>query len=151
MATIMTNGVNWEYFDKFEAITNKYLPDMGEGDNMATQAVTALCKLIYKWYNDGDVFDNTYFLLGWANDLSNEANWLCQNTPISVELDRITDARTEGDYEQILKSCADKIFSEELLSELAKKEAVGSIYDCAGPYNYEEPCEEEEEYDEEDY
>lgn len=67
-------AVNWNYFDKFEAITVKYMPDYGEGETIASQAVTAVNKLIYKWYNDGDVFDNTKYLEGWWNDLSSYAN-----------------------------------------------------------------------------
>ena len=45
-------------FDKFEPIIDKYMPDIGEGDSLASQMVTAVNKLIYKWYNDGDVYDN---------------------------------------------------------------------------------------------
>lgn len=29
-------GVNWNYFDKFDNITDKYLPNMGEGNTKAT-------------------------------------------------------------------------------------------------------------------
>ena len=73
-------SVDWSYFDKFDGIIDKYLPTKGEGETKATQIVTAINKLIYKWYNDGDVFDNTYHLEGWANDLSDYANWLYENT-----------------------------------------------------------------------
>ena len=45
-----------------DELLDKYLPDEGEGKTMATQAVTAMCKIVYRWYNDGDVFDNTYFI-----------------------------------------------------------------------------------------
>ena len=59
-------AVSWIYYDliKFEELNKKYLPERGEGETKATQIVTALNKLIYKWYNDGDVFDNTYHLEG---------------------------------------------------------------------------------------
>ena len=60
----------WSYFNKFKELNNKYLPDMGEGETKATQVVTAVTKLVYKWYNDGDVYDNTYMMKGWCNDLS---------------------------------------------------------------------------------
>ena len=45
------------YFDKFEALVDKYMPMRGEGETAASQIVTAVNKLIYKWYNDGDVFE----------------------------------------------------------------------------------------------
>ena len=64
------------YFNKFKQINDSYLPDTGEGDTMATQICTAVNKLIYGWYNDGDVYDNTYMIDGWCNDLSSYANWL---------------------------------------------------------------------------
>lgn len=73
-------SVDWGYFDKFEWADEKYLPCRGEGETKATQIVTAISKLVYKWYNDGDVFDNTHYLVGWWNDLSSYANWLEQHT-----------------------------------------------------------------------
>lgn len=36
-----------EYFRKFKKINDKYLPDYGEGNTFASQAVTAVNKLIY--------------------------------------------------------------------------------------------------------
>lgn len=56
-------SVDWGYFDKFEWADEKYLPCRGEGETKATQIVTAINKLVYKWYNDGDVFDNTHYLI----------------------------------------------------------------------------------------
>ena len=70
----LVESVNWGSFNKFEDIIHKYMPAMGEGETLASQAVTAINKLIYKWYNDGDVYDNRYSLQGWANDLSSYAN-----------------------------------------------------------------------------
>ena len=73
-------SVDWGYFDKFEWADEKYLPCRGEGETKATQIVTAINKLVYKWYNDGDVFDNTHYLVGWWNNLSSYANWLEHHT-----------------------------------------------------------------------
>ena len=75
----MQEGVEWDYFDKFQKIIDKYMSSNGEGETKASQVVTAINKLIYKWYNDGDVFDNTHHLKGWWNDLSSYANWLYKN------------------------------------------------------------------------
>lgn len=73
----MTESVDWGYYNKFKDITDKYMSNEGEGETMASQIVTAINKLVYKWYNDGDVFDNVHSgLEGWANDLSSYANWL---------------------------------------------------------------------------
>jgi len=137
------NGVDWNYFDKFEFIIDKYMPSRGEGETMASQIVTAINRLIYKWYNDGDVFDNTYYLNGWCNDLSSYANWLYNNTTDDVcsILDNIINAETEDDYEFILKDLADKCLNEEFLKEFNKPK-VGSIYNCDGDFRFEQPREE---------
>ena len=54
-----TAAITWKDFTKFHAAYGPYLPDFGEGNNRATQTA-AVNKLIYKWFNDGDVYDNTY-------------------------------------------------------------------------------------------
>ena len=51
---------SWSAFDEFDGICDQYLPSRGEGDTMAEQIVTAINKLIYRWFNDGDVYDNSY-------------------------------------------------------------------------------------------
>ena len=110
-------AVDWGYYDKFEPLFEKYLPDRGEGETKATQIVTAVCKLVYKWYNDGDVYDNSYALEGWANDLSSYANWLYENTKDAWKiLNKIAYCMTESDYEDLLKELADNLYDEEYLA-----------------------------------
>ena len=41
-------SANWDYFNKFNKVTEKYLPLCGEGKTKTTQIVTAVNKLIYK-------------------------------------------------------------------------------------------------------
>lgn len=151
-------SVNWSYFDKFDEFEDMYLPRNGEGETEATQAVTAVCKIIYKWYNDGDVYDNTYHLEGWWNDISSYANWLYRYIPattgIKEILERIYDVTNSSEYEsEILKPLADTIFDYELLNNLNQHLKEGSIYTCHGPFKYVEEEEEkyEEEYDDEEY
>lgn len=147
-------AVNWDYFDKFEALSDKYLPIRGEGETKATQIVTAVSKLIYKYYNDGDVFDNTHFLKGWANDLSDYANWLYYHTDTRNILNKITVCFSDDDYEELLKELADKLFDADYLAEQDKIEKVETIYKCIGKFNYAEQDEEEDDdgywYDDED-
>jgi uncharacterized UBP type Zn finger protein len=139
-------AVNWSYFDKFEKITANYMPDYGEGDTIASQAVTAVNKLVYKWYNDGDVFDNTKYLEGWANDLSSYANWLYNHTDRAKMLDNIFVISTGSEYEDFLKELADSIFDESWLST-QNKPKEGSIYKCNGKFKFVEyGFDDEEEY-----
>jgi hypothetical protein len=144
--------VNWDYYDdpKFGKINEKYLPSMGEGDTMATQIVTAVNKLVYKWYNDGDVFDNTHYLEGWANDLSSYANWLYEYTDdayVRETLDGIDTCYTAGDYEDLLRVLVSTLLDEDVLEGYNEKPAVGSIYDCEGIFKFiEYEDDEDEEY-----
>ena len=139
--------VDWSYYDKFDDIMKAYLPSKGEGETVATQIVTAVTKLVYKWYNDGDVYDNTYHLKGWANDLSSYANWLHRNTHASAILEGISDCICWDDYEDLLKDLADTLLVEKLLRAFNKQTKDGSIYKCNGIFKFEEYNDDEEEED----
>ena len=136
--------VDWSYFNKFESISDKYLPSYGEGETKASQIVTAVTKLVYKWYNDGDVYDNTGSMTGWANDLSSYANWLRKYTDAAGILDRIRDCWNEGQYEDLLKALADKLLDDEDLEQAAKQKKIDSIYKAEGPYRFEERYDDDE-------
>lgn len=138
-------AVDWGYYDKFENINDKYLPYKGEGATKAMQTVVAVNKLIYKYYNDGDVFDNTYHLEGGANDLSSYANWIYDNTKDGWKiLNKIKDCYDDSDYEDLLKELADILLVEDYLAEESKEEKIDTIYEYDGKFKYEE--EEEEDY-----
>ena len=157
MKRYIKSSILWSYFNKFRDVINQYMPPRGEGDNMASQTVTAVNKLIYKWYNDGDVYDNTYGMQGWANDLSSYANWLAEYVPDGdYILDRIDQCYNDSQYEDLLKDLAEFYLDADLLEKLAQYPAEGSIYDCSGPFKFSDPeadddeWEEEDEYDDED-
>ena len=123
------------------------MPDSGEGETQASQMCTAINKLIYKWYNDGDVFDNTYYLGGWCNDLSSYANWLYNRNLGKDILIRIRDIHTFKEYGDLLSDLAKQLLTEENLKELEKKEKDGSIYNESGPFKFvEDKYEEDEEW-----
>lgn len=146
------NGVDWDYYNKkeFDEIDDMYLPARGEGETKASQIVVAVNKLVYKWYNDGDVYDNTHHMVGWWNDLSSYANWLDKYTGATYILDRIVDCKTDAQYEHILKDLSDALLDKDLLALAEKHEKIGSVYDCKGKFRWEERCEDEDEYEEED-
>ena len=140
-------AVDWGYYDKFEQLIDKYMPMRGEGETKASQIVTAVNKLIYKWYNDGDVFDTTYYLKGWANDLSDYANWLYEYTDADTILSKIVHCFNESEYEDLLQELADKLLNEEYLAKENEVVKVGTIYKCDGIFKYVEYEELEEDYD----
>jgi len=149
-------SVEWNEFDKFVPLEDKYLPPQGEGDNKATQLCTAVTKLVYKWYNDGDVYDNTGYLEGWANDLSSYANWIYKYIPEAGGiLEGIFECRNDSDYEDLLYDLCEVTQTEEFLGELEKEPKVGTIYNCNGPFKFVENYgdDEDDEYweDEDDW
>lgn len=138
-------SVDWNYFDKFDKYCDLYMPSMGEGDTLASQLVTATAKLIYKWYNDGDVFDNTGSLDGWANDLSSYANWIYKYFPKCRRiLYSVCGCCCGGDYEELLQDLADRVFDSNRLEELNSHPKEGSIYDCDGPFKFIEYCDDDD-------
>lgn len=142
-------SVNWNYFNRFNPVLGSYMPDSGEGDTLASQIVTAVNKLVYKWYNDGDVFDNTAALSGWCNDLSSYANWLYYipaNSECMAILDRVYDCFNDSDYEDLLKELADLMLDGALLESYEKHPKVGSIYECEGKFRFEEVEDEEDDW-----
>ena len=128
-------AVDWEYFDRYKELTNKYLPDIGEGETMATQIVTAVIKLIYKWYNDGDVYDNQGTLKGWCNDVSTFANWLYKYAG-AVYLYGIYACQSGYDYETILKVLAYDLLDADKLNEWNSYPAKDSVYTCKGDFKF---------------
>ena len=137
---------DWSYFDKFHDVIEKYMPWQGEGETVASQIVTAVNKLVYKWYNDGDVFDNTHGMKGWCNDISSYANWLYFHATAEVRriLLSVYDCECDGDYEDLLAELADSLLNESVL-EACTALKQGSIYKCDGPFEFRQDEEDEEE------
>lgn len=138
---------DWSEFDKFGMVINGFMPAEGEGSTMASQICTAVNKLVYKWYNDGDVFDNTHGMCGWANDLSSYANWLYEHVYESRDvLDEIERCFTDGDYEDLLYSLCEACLDLEDLEYWDREDKVGSIYTETGKFRFEEYDDEEDEW-----
>lgn len=133
---------------KQDMLIDKYMPMSGEGETVASQAVTAVNKLIYKWWNDGDVFDNTHGLSGWMNDLSSYANWLYAHTTDKAKyiLKSVYACDSDDDYDYLLKLLAEELLNEELLNEYEKMAKVGTIYECDGMFRYEEPSDDDDDW-----
>ena len=134
----------WSDFDRFGQVTNRFMPSIGEGETIASQASTAINKLVYKWFNDGDVFDNTYGMEGWANDLSTYANWLANHIEGAEEiLDGIVDCYNDDDYTELLYQLCDVCADLEDMENRDNLPADGSIYTEEGRFKFEEYEEEE--------
>ena len=145
-------SVSWNKFDEFADVLKLYMPRIGEGETLASQAVTAVNKLIYKYYNDGDVFDNTIWLQGWCNDLSSYANWLAKHIDgADAILSQVYQCYIDSDYQDLLYTLAWFILGDkEKLEKLNECPAVGSIYDCPGNYRLDEPTDDEDEWEDDE-
>lgn len=129
----------------FGDVTNEFMPSSGEGDNKLTQFLVAANKLIYRWYNDGDVFDSCNGL-GWANDISGSANWLYKysnDNKIKALLDKIYDIYSEKEYERNiikpLEAYLDRLASTDYFKELAAQPKVGNAYNEEGKFSWADP------------
>jgi hypothetical protein len=137
--------MDWGAFEKFH---DNYLPGIGEGETKANQINTAVCKLVYKWYNDGDVFDSTYNMISGWNDISSYANWLYNYYPeVRPILDRIKTIETNEEYEQLLYDLCEYFWTDGFLEAENEKPKEGSVYDCDSPFEFVESYEEEDEDD----
>lgn len=148
-------SISIEDFEKFDKIISKYLPNYGQGDTKASQLVTAVNKIIYKWFNDGDVVDNVNTGLGgWANDLSSYANWLETFIPEAEEPLNNLLWKTEGDedkYTRYLYDLASTLLKDEVLSKYSSKEHIGDIYKCDdGNFKWEEYSDDDDDWEEEE-
>ncbi len=135
----------WDDFDRFEAAIDKYMPWMGQGETKASQVCTSVNKLVYKWFNDGDVFDNTFYLEGWCNDLSDYANWLDRYTGFGDILRRIAFCDDEDDYTDLLYDLCVAALDEDYLNGLSMIQKEGDIYNCTGDFRFVEDQDDEEE------
>ena len=140
--------VDWDVYDAFKKLTT-VLPICGEGSFIIEQIATAVNKLVYKWYNDGDVFDNNFGMEGWLNDLSSYANWLSQYVfGMQPILQQIQFCHTEGEYEQLLLHLWKH--AESILDDYKAQPKVGSVYECAGAFRYTEPQNSDDNFSDDD-
>lgn len=147
-------SVSPDYFDKFHDVISKYMKRTGEGNTKASQIVTAVNKLLYGWFNNGDVFDNQE-PYEWSehccNDISSYANWLDKYADLFDILADVYECTTEDDYEELLKTLADTTLNEEYLAPYATQPKEGDIYKCKGSFEYVIHYDDEEEDEEEDW
>ena len=111
-------------------LTNKYLPSEGQGENKASQLVTAANNIIYGWYNNGDTIS------GDGNDLTSYANWIDRHIK-EPEIRKILKDDyidySDADYlDEIILPLIKFAFREDFLAGLASQGAEGDIYECQG-------------------
>lgn len=146
-------------YPAFESLTDQYMPVSGAGDTMLSGLLVASNKLIYRWYNDGDVFDNSENgLEGFANDISGSANWVYRygTSKMKAILDTVHKCYSDDEYEYLIerfkKALEDFANQKDLVEQYLSEPLKGDPYDENGPFSYSPYQEEEDEdyYDEDE-
>ena len=114
----------------YSILTNKYLPSVGQGENKASQLVTAANNISYGWYNNGDTIS------GDGNDLTSYANWIDKYIK-EPEIRKILkddhiDYNDTYYLSEVILPLIRFVFKEDFLEGLAVQEAEGDIYECQG-------------------
>ena len=111
-------------------LTDKYLPSDGQGENKASQLVTAANNIIYGWYNNGDTIS------GDGNDLTSYANWIDRHIKEpeirKILKDDYIDYNDTYYLSEIILPLIKFVFREDFLEELASQETEDNIYECNG-------------------
>ena len=129
---------SWDDVDEYAKVLDQYLPASGEGDTMATQVATAVSRIGYHWFNDGDTI--------WTDECQSCADWLYKNVrgfdtviralnkqPFAGEQSLEDDDERYSDiYGDKLKKLLDVSVNLDL-EWLNEEPAEGSFFDCEGP------------------
>lgn len=150
----------WEDFDRWSYVINKYMLPRGEGETMASQTVTACNTIVYEWYNNGGMFDTSCRVMRPWNDISDRANWLYEHHGWAIKaiLSSVSDVKNFRDYTDLIYALCEVALDEYYLRDLAKRPKEGSIYECSGRFScedyeddYDDDYDEDGEDDEDDY
>ena len=55
-----TESSGWIESPKFEKLTKEYMPASGEADNELGEVLRSINRVVYRYYNDGDVWNRGY-------------------------------------------------------------------------------------------
>ena len=130
--------LDYGYFDRFDEVLYIYRPKtIRQGETKATQLAVAIKILIFEWYEENGVYDNTELVKYSGINLTNYANWIYNNYPESRQiLDRVYTIYHAAGYDMILKDLADKFLDKDFLSKEHKKPACGSIFETKGKFKF---------------
>ena len=134
-----------------EEYVESLIPPTGQGNSKASQIAVAVNRLEYKWWNDGDVYDNRWpngEYVDYTNDVSSFANWLYRYSNDAGVQDILMDVRdcnSESDYDRIMSDLVEYTMNQDFLSRYADVPAEASVYECSGPFEVDESWQLEDE------
>lgn len=123
-------------FEKFNMVLDDYMPSRGEGNTMASQIATAVAKIVYRWFNDGDTVSSKWMVEGSTDEggVSQYANWLFKNVKEAAFLHNWIDkfnykSVSRSEYEDFLYDMCVELLDPEILEKYDSEWAVDSIYE----------------------
>ena len=123
-------------FDKFNYVLDEYMPQSGEGDTVASQIATAVAKIAYRWFNDGDTVSSKWMVHDASAEgaVSQYANWLYNNVPESRKifspwLDKFNHGSvSRNEYENFLYDMCLNLLNPDFLDGYSTEPKRDSIY-----------------------
>lgn len=128
-------------FSEFNDVLDKYMPAQGEGETIASQIATAVAKIAYRWFNDGDTISSKWNVEGESlpGGVSQYGNWLNKNVleaheffDAYIEIFDGHDLRT-NEYEVFLYRLCEHLLNFDLLDGYSTEPKRDSIYN-SGKY-----------------
>ena len=144
----LTDKLNEAYTPntELEELFDKYVPAQGKADTVGGELIRAINKLLYRYYNDGDVVGMDY-----GNETCNAAaRFLEANKKLEPWASKLWEYAPYKNYESLLNRLAQQVIQvckQDNLFEIANEEDMDD-YDEPSDYT----CAEDDEYeDEEEY
>ena len=98
MATNTWTGLSQRDDEKWEQLYDEYVPSMGTAQTVGGEILRAMSRIIYRFYNDGDMVG-----VGYGNETCNSSDrYLCYAVPEYVTLDQFYECQ-EKEYENQMK------------------------------------------------
>lgn len=88
-----------EVENEINALFDELVPPMGKADTVAGEIIRATCRIVYRWYNDGDCIDLSYG----KEVLNGPARYLCAvcNGDIDYYIRRVLWGEDYGEEELV--------------------------------------------------
>ncbi len=149
---LLKEFVGKELEDRNEPLFDKLVPGQGKAETLEGEMLRAVNRLVYRYYNDGDKYNE-----GYGTETAGPAHSFLVNAvhPLRAKMDSIMgeEKLSDNEYENMLKMVLGLIldYIESKEGEYTKN-TQGDIFDYPSEFeNMEDYDDEEDEYDDDDY
>ena len=138
--------------DEVEALFDELVPMSGKSKVVAGEIIRALCRIVYRWYNDGDCIG-----VGYGNETCNPAaRYLINYTPSNSGIPRMVSKLWGKEYDKndlnrLSELVVDYIEDNPKLKDKRNTVDMWDLYDPDEDVDPEQFEDEDDYYDEEDW